>query len=73
MEALVLSAYLIGFGALSAHLARRKGRDPLQWGLLGFVLPGPVLIVLACLKPVCRRCGRSLDEPMEVPLCPRCQ
>lgn len=39
------------FSFICARYAKSKKRDPLNWGMLGFLFGVIALIILACVKP----------------------
>jgi len=56
------------------RIAHRKGLDPVIWGLLGFLCPGPALIGVLIAGPklrTCAECGEAFVAATG--FCPTCQ
>lgn len=49
-------------GLAGALLAKRKNRNPVLWGMFGFLMPVLALVVLAFSKYLCPQCGRALSN-----------
>lgn len=52
MRMLISLALLVFFGAISAYLAKKRGRDPVAWYVMGMLLGIFAPLILLILKPL---------------------
>jgi hypothetical protein len=52
--------FLLSLPLITSRLAKRLGRDPKRWFLIGLLLPGIATVVLFCLEDL----SGSGDDPV---------
>ena len=73
MPYIIAIGIALAFGLLTAHLAGRKNREVVVWGILGAVAPLLALIVLAFHNYLCPRCRNAVTQAeAKTGRCPHC-